>query len=173
MPLYESKVLTKANRVRTIAIQARSEDEAKSQVKRAGRLISFKRKIHVDLCRGLYPADRQIFFSRRFSMLSSKVGTSEALRLIRDTFSGEIQEVTGRMLTYIETGDDLPVAMEKIGQPDFPQATIAMIKAGSRTGETWRAIKDAANFEYQLSHIKKGASKGLITGIGSFLMAGA
>ncbi|MCC5610902.1 type II secretion system F family protein [Nostoc sp. CHAB 5834] len=92
---------------------------------------------------------------------------------MRDTFTGRIQEVSGRLLSYVESGSDLAAAFENVGRPDFPEATVALVKAGARSGESWRAIKDAAEFEYQLHNIKKGASKGLITGIGSFIGAGA
>lgn len=172
MPVYEGKVMTRGNRVRTVEIQARSREEAMAHVSRVGRVVSFRRRVGVDLSGGLTPADRQIFFTRLSAMLSSKVGTSDALTLIRDTFKGRIQEVAGRLLRYVEAGDDLAAAFERIGSPDFPAATTALIRAGARSGETWRAIKDAAEFEYQLQNVKKGAAKGLWTGVFSFIGAG-
>lgn len=172
MPLYEGKVKTRANRVRSIEIQARNKDEAMDHINKMGRVVTFRRKFAMDLRTGLSPADRQIFFTRLSAMLSSRVGTSDALMLMRDTFTGKIQEVSSRLLNYVESGDDLAAAFERIGNPDFPEATVALIKAGSRSGETWRAIKDAAEFEYQLHNVKKGAAKGLWTGIGSFIGAG-
>ena len=172
MPLYEGKVKVR-NKMRSVEIQARNQDEAREHIARMGRVVSFKRKFSMDISRGMTPADRQIFFTRVSAMLASKVGTSDALRLMRDTFTGKIQEVSARLLNYVESGDDFSSAVERVGNPDFPDATIALIKAGSRSGETWRAIKDAAEFEYQLANIRKGASKGLITGVISFLMAGA
>lgn len=172
MPLYEGKVKTKGNRVKSVEIQARNEVEAVAHIQRIGRIVTFKRKFSVNVSRGMSAGDRQIFFARLSAMLASRVGTSDALLLMRDTFSGKIQEVAGRLLAYVETGDDLANAVERVGMPDFPEATSALIKAGSRSGETWRAIKDAAEFEYQLFNVKKGASKGMITGVGSFLMAG-
>jgi general secretion pathway protein F len=173
MPLYEGKVKVRGNRMRSVEIQARNQAEAREHIARMGRVVTFKRKFSMELGGGLGPADRQIFFTRLSAMLASRVGTSDALMLMRDTFSGKIQEVSARLLTAVESGDDFAAAVERIGSPDFPEATIALIKAGSRSGETWRAIKDAAEFEYQLANIKKGASKGLITGVVSFLMAGA
>lgn len=172
MPLYEGKVKTRANRVRSVEIQARNKDEAMDHINKMGRVVTFRRKFAMDLRTGLSPADRQIFFTRLSAMLSSRVGTSDALMLMRDTFTGKIQEVSSRLLNYVESGDDLAAAFERIGNPDFPEATVALIKAGSRSGETWRAIKDAAEFEYQLHNVKKGAAKGLWTGIGSFIGAG-
>lgn len=172
MPLYEGKVRTRGNRMRSIEIQARNKDEALSHINKMGRVVTFRRRVSLDLRSGLSPADRQIFFTRLSAMLSSRVGTSDALTLMRDTFTGKIQEVSGRLLNYVESGDDLAAAFERVGNPDFPEATVALIRAGSRSGETWRAIKDAAEFEYQLHNIKKGAAKGLWTGIGSFIGAG-
>jgi len=172
MPLYEGKVKTRANRVRSVEIQARNKDEAMDHLNKMGRVVTFRRKLSMDIRTGLSPADRQIFFTRLSAMLSSRVGTSDALMLMRDTFTGKIQEVSARLLNYVESGDDLSAAFERVGNPDFPEATVALIKAGSRSGETWRAIKDAAEFEYQLHNVKKGASKGLLTGIGSFIGAG-
>jgi general secretion pathway protein F len=72
----------------------------------------------------------------------------------------------------VEAGEDLSSAITKVGAPDFPEATTALIRAGSRSGETWRAIRDAMTFEYQLNAVRKGASKGLIAGIGSMVFAG-
>lgn len=172
MPLYEGKVRTRGNRMRSVEIQARNKDEALSHINKMGRVVTFRRRVSLDLRSGMTPADRQIFFTRLSAMLSSRVGTSDALTLMRDTFTGKIQEVSARLLNYVESGDDLAAAFERVGNPDFPEATVALIRAGSRSGETWRAIKDAAEFEYQLHNIKKGAAKGLWTGIGSFIGAG-
>lgn len=173
MPLYEGKVKTRGNRMKSVEIQARNKDEAMTHIHRMGRVVSFRRKVALDFRTGLSAGDRQIFFNRLSAMLSSRVGTSDALGLMRDTFTGNIQEVSGRLLSYVESGDDLAHAMERVGSPDFPEATVALIKAGSRSGETWRAIKDAAEFEYQLHNVKKNASKGLMTGVFSFIFAGA
>jgi general secretion pathway protein F len=172
MPVYEGKVKVRGNKVRSVEVQARNKEEALSHIERIGRVVTFKRKLSFDVSGGLTAADRQIFFSRMSAMLSSRVGTSDALMLMRDTFTGKIQEVSARVLRCVEGGDDLAQAFERVGSPDFPEATVALIKAGSRSGETWRAIKDAAEFEYQLHTIKKGAAKGLWTGILSFIGAG-
>ncbi|KWU17845.1 type II secretion system F family protein [Burkholderia cenocepacia] len=172
MPLYEGKVKTRNNAVRKVEVQARNAVEARRHLGKMGRVVAFKRKLSMDVSRGMSAADRQIFFTRLSSMLSSRVGTSAALTLLRDTFNGKIQEVSARLLSYVESGDDLAESMERVGSPDFPEATIALIKAGTRSGETWRAVKDAAEFEYELATIRKGASKGLVMGIGSFIMAG-
>lgn len=172
MPLYEGKVKTRGNRVKAVEVQARNKEEALEHIERMGRVVTFKRKFSVDISRGMTASERQMFFTRLSAMLASRVGTSDALMLMRDTFGGKIQEVSARLLGFVESGDDLASAVERVGSPDFPEATAALIKAGSRSGETWKAIKDAAEFEYQLFNVKKGAAKGLVTGIGSFIAAG-
>lgn len=172
MAIYQGKVKTRSNTVKRVEIQARNEEEAKATIGRMGRVVTFKRKFSISTSTKMSAGDRQIFYSRLAAMLASKVGTSDALLLMRDTFSGKIQEISGRLLSYVETGDDLSSAFEKIGSPDFPEATVALIKAGARTGESGKALRDAAEFEYQLHNIKKNASKGLMSGVGSFLIAG-
>lgn len=172
MPLYAAKIKHKTG-IRKSEIQAKTEAEARRHFERMGKIITFERKSTIVLSRGMTPEERQVFFTRMSSMLHATVGTSEALRLMRDTFTGKIQEIAGRLLGAVEEGYDLAAAMEQIGQPDFPETTVALIKAGARTGDTWRAIKDAAEFEYQLHTIKQGSSKGLWVGVLSFLGAGA
>lgn len=173
MSRYAAKIKTRGNRVKKVEVQARSEEEARQHISKMGRVVTFKRKLSFEVGKGLTPADRQIFFARLSAMLSSRVGTSDGLALMRDTFNGKIQEVSGRLYSYVESGSDLATAIEQVGAPDFPESTIALIKAGARSGETWRSLKDAATFEYELHNIKKGAAKGLATGIFSFISAAA
>lgn len=174
MPLYEGKVKVRSQQIRTVEFQARNKEEAQQAISRMGKVISFrKRTFSFDLGVGMSPSQRQIFFTRLSAMLRSKVGTSDALALLRDTFDGKIQEVSNRLLRFVESGDTLGDAFEKIGNKDFPEATVALIKAGSRSGETWRAIKDAAEFENQLAQVKKSAGKGLISAVAGLFIAGA
>ena len=161
------------NGVKTLQISAKSRSEAVSQAVKLGHVINVKQSSGMFSSMGaLSPGDRQIFFSRMSSMLASKVGTSAALELLRTTFPGKIQDVSGRLLQYVEGGLDFADALARVGAPDFPVATVALIQAGSRSGETWRAIRDAADFEYQLHNAKKSASKGLFSAIGGFVFAG-
>lgn len=171
MAIYQAKVRTKQS-IKTLKISAKSEKDARLYFERVGRIVSIRKKLNISISVPLSQADRQIFFTRMSSMLASRVGTSEALNLIRSTFTGKIQEISATLLNYVEGGDDLAKAIEKIGSPDFPEATIALIVAGSRTGETWKALKDATIFEQELFNIKKSASKGLWMGLGSLAMAG-
>lgn len=171
MAQYQVKVQTKEG-MRTLQLQANSEAEVRKQSERMGRVISVRKHAGFDFSRGLTPAERQTFFSRISTMLRSRVGTSDALALLRDTFGGRIQQVATRLLGYVESGDDLGQAIERLGAADFPAATTALIKAGSKSGETWRALQDAAEFEYELHKVKQNAAKGLWGGIMGFVFAG-
>lgn len=171
MARFLVKVQTKGG-MRSLQMTAKSEAEVRTQSERVGRVISIRKQMGFDFSSGLTPSERQTFFSRLATMLKSRVGTSDALILLRDTFTGRIQHVATRMLGYVESGDDLGAAFERLGAPDFPDATTALIKAGSKSGETWRALQDAASFEYELHLVKKTAAKGLWGGVMGFAFAG-
>jgi general secretion pathway protein F len=171
MALYQGKVKGRQG-IKTLEINAKTEKEARQYFERAGRIISIKKKLSLNLGAPLSAGDRQIFFTRMASMLSSRVGTSEALNLIRSTFTGKIQETAAKLMNYVEGGEDLASAIARVGSPDFPEATVALIQAGSRSGETWKALKDATLFEQELHNIKKTASKGLWVGLGSLALSG-
>lgn len=172
MASYSAKVYMNKGGLRTIDITARNEIEARVHAGKLGKVVSLKRDFGFNFSPALSAGDRQILFARLSSMLSSRVGTGEALRLLRDTFTGKIQEVSARLLTQVESGDDLAQALFKIGAPDFPTATVAMIQAGSRSGETWKAIQDASGFEHELHVVRTSAGKGMWGAIIGFIIAG-
>jgi len=168
---YQAKVRIRTG-IKTLELNAANEQEARVYFERVGRVISIQKKMGWLITSAFTQNDRHVFFTRLSSMLASRVGTSDALNLLRTNFTGKIQEISAKLLTYVEAGDDLSDAIGKIGSPDFPAATCALIQAGSRSGETWRAIKDATEFEQQLSVIKAGAAKGLWSGIGALFLSG-
>jgi general secretion pathway protein F len=170
MAQYTVKVRAKEG-LRSLKLTGKTEKDVRTQAERMGKVISVRKHFGMDMGRGLTPAERYSFFNRLASMLSSKVGTSAALALLRDTFTGRIQEVSTRLLGFVESGSDLSQAIEQVGSSDFPEATSALIKAGSKSGETWKALQDAAEFEYELHKVKQGAAKGLWGGVIGFLFA--
>jgi general secretion pathway protein F len=172
MANYSAKLKT-AKGIRTVDFSARTLAEARQHAEMLpGRVLSLKKRAGLDIRAGLSAGERQVFFTRMASMLTSRVSTSEALALMRDVFPGKIREVSARLLAFIEAGDSLSTAIERVGSPDFPDATVALIKAAAQSGETYRSLKDAAEFEVELHNIKKGAGKGLATGVFGFLFAG-
>ena len=172
MALFEGRVRLKDNSIKSYEFHAKDAGEARLYLKRHGTVLTVKRRLSFTMSKGLSPDERQIFYIRMGSMLSSRVGTSTALTLMRDTFKGAISKVSGRLNSIVESGKDLAESLEVIGAPDFPEATVALIRAGTQSGDSGRALLEAAKFERELHDIKKTASKGLYTGIFSFLMAG-
>jgi general secretion pathway protein F len=172
MPTYSGKVQTRTG-IKTVELVASSEDAARAQLKKSGKVIALDRVWRMNFSSPLSSADRQIFFSRLSAMLQSRIGAGESLQLIRDTFTGNISAVAGNLYAYVESGEDLAGAINKIGAPDFPQTTCALITAGSRSGDTWKSLQDAAAFEQEMHHVRKSAGKGLISAFAGFVFAGA
>jgi general secretion pathway protein F len=171
MAIYIAKLKTRKG-IESVEFSAKTPVEAEQHVKQLkGTLLSMKKLPGFSVRTGLSAGDRQIFFTRMSAMVSSRVSTSDALALMRDVFPGKIQEVSAKLLHFIEAGDDLAAAVERVGAPDFPDATVALIKAAAQSGETHRALKDAAEFERELHAIKSGAGKGMASAIFGFLFA--
>lgn len=110
--------------------------------------------------------DRLMMFQRLAAMLGSKVGTSEALEIIYQSFTGSIREAARILRDEIKAGATLFEAMERAGPKYFPDAIVAIVKTGSRGGDLAMAIREAARFERELAQVKKDSSKG----IGSAMM---
>src|SRR3546814_16531025 len=51
-------------------------------------------------------------------------------------------------------------------------ATTALVKAGAQGGETWRALKDAGDFEHKMQTIRRSSSKEMLSATARFLIAG-
>lgn len=171
MPVYAVSVQT-ARAIVELELTAADEASVRRYAERQGRVVSVRKKSMLASGGVLSVADRQIFFSRMVAMLKSRVGTSTALRLMRDTFKGPIGRMSGRLLTMVEAaGVDLATALERVGPPDFPATTVALIKAGAKGGDTPRAIKDAAKFEWEMDHIRGGSVKSVFMAL--FSLVGA
>lgn len=173
MAVYRAKIHTDKG-LKNVDLIANNDREARDLAKLRGKLVSIKKKATfgggVSV---LSPAERQVFFSRLSSLLRSKIGVGEALRLIRDNFKGRIAEVAGRLLTSVEQGDDLAKSFERVGAPDFQPSTIALIKAGMMAGDSGKAITDASIFEQELEMVKRQSGKGMGSAmIGFFSAAG-
>lgn len=160
MATFKVKVRAPGGKIQLIEVPAETAQAAREYGRRTGTVLAVSKVSALSAGAALSSTDRQILFSRLAAMLKSRVGTSEALRLMRDTFKGAVGRICGRLLSSIETsGADLADAFEKIGPPDFPRTTIALIKAGARAGSTAQAIKDAARFEWEMAQVSKGSMK--------------
>lgn len=158
--------------IETIEIGAQNVEQARALATRRGAVVDARRVRGFDLTPGMGSTERYTFLVRLSTMMRSKVGTAEALRLLAAAFKGQIHNAAIKMLTRVESGDDLATAME-LDRKNFPPTLSAMVRAGTAGGQTWKALRDAADFEYELSQIKKTSRRGIWTAMGSFLIAAA
>lgn len=173
MANFIAQIKTKKGIIST-EIEANNIEQAKMLAQRKGTLMNIKKgKGGSLLDPKLTVVERQIFLQRFATMLRSRVGASAALDIIRTSFSGNIKKIAARMLKFMEAGDDVMVAMKKIGAPNFPENVLALIEAGSRSGEIWKAILDAVEFEREMIRVKKSGGAGIFMGVVGFLSAAA
>ncbi|MCP1674215.1 general secretion pathway protein F [Natronocella acetinitrilica] len=153
-----------------IEVDAVDAQDAERKASRQGQVLSVKKTFSIQIG-GLSFPERQIMMTRLSQMLASKLGEGESLKLMRNTFSGGIKRVAHQLLIKVESGADLPRAIEEVGQPHFPPNVVAMIAAGSKSGDTWRALRDAAEFEREMIAIRKGGNATMIKSIAVMLLS--
>ena len=127
MPANYSVKLKSKGVIKTINITASSVEEAKKMGRRYGIVTSITRKTKNSMWeRGMSPSERYIFMIRLSTMLQAKVGTTEALRLIRDSFTGRISQAAGNLLEKSEMGVNINIdnlgILEQFGglNPEIP-----------------------------------------------------
>lgn len=167
MPTWAVRVQT-PTKVEEFNVIGPSADDARRQGEKRGRVIIVKRKFQVGSDRRLTPSDRAIMFQRLSTMIASRVGTGEALRLMSETFSGRIGTICGHLRKRIEAGESLVVAMESMGYEAFPESILAIIRTGAQSGDMAGALKEAMRFEAEAERIKKESGKGLWSALGGF-----
>jgi len=171
MPSFSARVLTDEG-VKTLKIDAKDELTAERLAAKRGTVIGIKRRFSLDLSRGMNSNERTTFLLRLSSMLGSKMSATDALRLLNTTFTGAIRDCAGLMVQRIEQGLTVADAIDA-DRRNFPVAVAALIKAGIQSGETWKALRDAAEFEYQIRSIQKSSSKEAVQAVISFVIAAA
>lgn len=164
MKTFKIKVAV-GRKVTEATISAKSAADARKQAGKRGQVIEVK-AMGGGSSSSLSLPDRLMFFQRLSSMLGSKVGASEALEIIYQSFSGSIREAARILRDEIINGATLYEAMEAAGPKFFPESVVAIIKTGSKGGDLAYAIREAARFERELAQVRKESSKG----IGSALM---
>ena len=148
-------------------ISATSPSDARKQAARRGQVLSVSANGGGSGKMNLQ--DRLMFFQRLASMLGSKVGASEALDIIYQSFTGSIREAARILRDEIKAGATLYEAMDRAGPKYFPEAIVAIVKTGSRGGDLAMAIREAARFERELAQVKKESSKGITSAMMGFL----
>ena len=171
MARFEVRIMTKMG-TKSILVDGPDTEYAKRIASRQGRVASVTRKVNFDILPGMSPAERYIFLMRMSSMVTAKVSTSEALRLMKASFGGNIRKASQAMLNQVENGLDIPSAMES-DPKNFPITTTALMRAGVAAGDTGKAMRDVGEFEHKLANASKGSLKEVYSAIGSFFIAGA
>lgn len=172
MKTFKAIIETSRRGVVTKEIEAENIEQAQRVARSMGKVISIKKVIRFkSLEAPLSLADRQIFLQRLAAMQQSKVGAGEALALMEATFDGGIKRIAGRMLKQIESGADIGDAMERIGAPDFPTNVVALVKSGSKGGDTASALRNASEFEAEMDRIKRDSGAGIWSGLTGFISA--
>jgi general secretion pathway protein F len=169
MALYIVKVMTEDG-LRTTRVEAPDDSSAERIASRKGTVLSKKRQMKTDLSRGMSSSDRNTFMLRLAAMVGSKVPASQALKLLSETFSGKIKQCATQMGERIAQGMSLADAIAA-DTKNFPPATAALVKAGVAGGETSKALREAAEFEYMITGIQKGAMKDIAAAVGTFFIA--
>lgn len=169
MPSFVSRVVTDSG-VQNIKVDALDEIEAERLASRQGQVLSIKRRMNFDLVPGMKASERHTFMLRLSSMVGSKMSATESLKLMANTFGGRIRKCASQMVTKIENGLSLADAIDS-DRKNFPVATAALVRAGIQGGETWKALRDAAEFEYLIAGIQKGAAKDFAVAIGTFFLS--
>lgn len=171
MASYIARVVT-SDGIRNIKVEAGDQLAAERVAARKGQILSVKKRFSFDLTPGMSSSERNTFMLRLSSMVGSKMSATEALRLLGTTFSGNIRKCALGMLVRIENGSSLADAIEA-DRKNFPVATAALVKAGIQGGETWKALRDAAEFEYLIAGIQKGAFRDIAAALGTFVISAA
>jgi len=156
--------------VHDITVVGQTEREARSAAGRVGALISIKRVKQSAFNMGMSRNERFVFLMRMSTMISSRFPISEALRLMISSFGGKIREAARKALPLVEKGVPLGEALAQ-DPKNFPGSVGLLIKTGSASGNTAKALKDAAEFERLIGEASKGAVMSILRSFAYMFMA--
>jgi general secretion pathway protein F len=173
MATYKGTIQDRRGRIVKTEVVAMTEIKAREILTRRGKIISGPKKkiLNLEELVHLTPGERQTFLRNLATLLASQKGASDALRAIEYSFKGTIKRISGRLLNLLENGTSLIDALHEIGKKEFPDTTLALIRAGERSGKTWKALQDAADFEMEMEEMKRGSNKQLWVAMGGFAFA--
>ena len=172
MARFEARILVDGH-VRTLRVPAANAASARAAVAHRGRVISIRREFGGGLfAASLSRSERHILMIRLAAMIESKIGVAEALRRLGDMFRGPLRRVAGELVDWIELGDDLPTAFERLPTA-FPAALVALVRAGAVAGSTPKALRDAAAFEQEIGEIERHSNLAMVFSIFNFVLAAA
>lgn len=168
MPTYNIKVMQRG-KISTATLSAKNIEEARNLAAKRGQIISVKAVKSGGFFDTMSLPDRMIFLQRLSAMLGSKMGTSEALEVIYQSFGGTVKSAARILIDEVAEGRALHLAMEAAGPKYFPETVVAIVRTGSQGGDTALALREAARFEKEIAATKKQSSKGLGTALMGFM----
>lgn len=171
MPNYIAKVKV-GTRLESVAIVADSLESARQSAASQGKVMSVgKASVFAGaMNRGMNPDERIIFLRRLATMVRSRVGLGESLKIMQSAFKGAVGRASHELIRSIEAGASFGDAVMTMPK-DFPQTTAALIRAGIKAGDIYAALEDAAQYEVEMDAIRRESGKGLFSAVGSFLIA--
>lgn len=172
MAFYKIVIKRQDGKKESFEIEAETERQAEYEGLRKGSVISISKKSDFQLWEtGMSPPERNTFLYT-LATLTGALSMNDALFIMQQNFSGNIQKVCAKLSRLLATNEPQD-AIEKIGSPNFPPPVIAMIKAGASAGSIPDALREAADFEQEMLNIKKESGKGMYQAVGAFLLAAA
>lgn len=170
MKSYKATYLDMNTRERSQRIlRAGDMDAARQDAAALGKVLRVKKVGHAQMGTRMSIGDRLVFMQRLASMLSARVGASEALKIIQESFTGLSREAASIMADEISRhGANLPDAMQAAGPRFFPDTVVAIVRTGSHGGDIAYAMREAVRFERELAKVRKESGRGLISALGSF-----
>lgn len=173
MPEYKANIIVKGNLRQTVII-ADDEVTARRQAKRQGRVVRLKKRnpLLQFFEPRMRPDERIVFLQRLGMMIRSRLGMSDALKVMRSAFSGSVRRVADELLRRVEQGADFGEAVFKMSK-DFPNTTAALINSGIQGGNLPQALDNAASFELEMDEIRRSSSRGMAGALFTFFTAAA
>lgn len=168
MKSYSIKLMVGRNVSETI-ISATDEADARRRASIRGQVLAVKQVGSGEGWGKMSLNDRMVLFQRLSSMIASKVGTSEALDIIYQSFTGRVREAARILRDQIQSGASLHEAMEAAGPRYFPETAVAIVKTGSRGGDLAFALREAVRFEKELEGVKRESGKGIFSAMAGFI----
>ena len=171
MPEYKANIIVKGNLRQTVII-ADDEVTARRQAKRQGRVVRLKKRnpLLQFFEPRMRPDERIVFLQRLGMMIRSRLGMSDALKVMRSAFSGSVRRVADELLRRVEQGADFGEAVFKMSK-DFPNTTAALINSGIQGGNLPQALDNAASFELEMDEIRRSSSRGMAGALFTFFTA--
>lgn len=170
---FNTKILDRSSKTtKNVDISATNFEEARMLAITQGNVLNVKKRSFVFSSVSLSQQDRIRFMDDLGTMLSSKVSLGDALKEVEFEYKGNIKKVATVLRRRVTEGNDFIESLAMLGEKAFPQTIISLIEAGTQTGNTGDALKDAADFERDDRELKKESGKGMFSAIAGFVLSG-